>query len=220
MSSPGRRTLTYRVTGAQSIDRIDPLLKSLDNFDWTSINDSTTALDFVWETACKVADRNQHSEARILNRLHNSKIIEDKSNLAFLQLQMMDWSTSKSLETYVAKDAREVSRWASKRWMPSAALKMDIARTTEEDLDPNLEWRVSEALQSHSSSLEGHVQHLISDEAALGWNHDDRNDDWWAVKASKGNGGRDVWILHKENVGDILSHLPPNDGTFWNQCRC
>jgi hypothetical protein len=31
--------------------------------------------------------------------------------------------------------------------------------------------------------------------------------DWWTVKASKGNGGRDVWIINKSNYEVILKQI-------------
>ncbi len=34
-------------------------------------------------------------------------------------------------------------------------------------------------------------------------NNDD--DDWWCVKASKGNGGFDVFVLHRLNVYSVLN---------------
>ena len=37
--------------------------------------------------------------------------------------------------------------------------------------------------------------------------------DWWAVKAAKGNGGKDIWIINKENYVTELSKLP-NFGEF------
>ncbi len=33
----------------------------------------------------------------------------------------------------------------------------------------------------------------------------DNGDDWWCVKASKGNGGSDVFVLHRENISYVLS---------------
>ena len=88
--------LTYRITGPQSIDRLEPLLKGLEPFRWTSIDDvkldetrTSSPIDFIWETTFKLTERNTHIEAIILNKLHNSLIIEDKSNLAFLQIRML-----------------------------------------------------------------------------------------------------------------------------------
>lgn len=35
-------------------------------------------------------------------------------------------------------------------------------------------------------------------------------DTWWAIKACKGNGGKDVWVLNRENWLDVVSELPKN----------
>jgi len=31
--------------------------------------------------------------------------------------------------------------------------------------------------------------------------------DWWCVKASRGNGGRDVWVMHPGNVDEVNEEL-------------
>ncbi len=31
------------------------------------------------------------------------------------------------------------------------------------------------------------------------------DNDWWCVKASKGNGGFDVFVMHQQNVGSVLN---------------
>lgn len=35
--------------------------------------------------------------------------------------------------------------------------------------------------------------------------------DWWVVKASRGNGGRDIWVLNKENYEEVVLQLPEKD---------
>ena len=42
----------------------------------------------VWETTCEQTWRAAHSQALVLNKLHNSTVLEDKANLAFLQVGM------------------------------------------------------------------------------------------------------------------------------------
>lgn len=32
--------------------------------------------------------------------------------------------------------------------------------------------------------------------------------DWWAAKASLGNGGKDVWIVHKDNYMEVAAKVP------------
>jgi hypothetical protein len=35
--------------------------------------------------------------------------------------------------------------------------------------------------------------------------------DWWVVKASRGNGGRDIWVMHAGNYMEVLPQLPESD---------
>jgi hypothetical protein len=166
--------VSYRITGPQSIERLDPLLHLIEGLDWTRANGSTSSLHFVWETACKKAEKNQHAGAAVCNRLHNSQIIEDKSNLAFLQVQMARADASIVLETYVARNLAGVVDWFSSRW-----------------------GQIGDDKKNSSSIFNPSVS---------------CDDDWWIVKASKGNGGRDVWVVHPNNSCDVLSELPPNEG--------
>jgi hypothetical protein len=168
--------VSYRITGPQSIERLDPLLKSIEGLDWTRVDGSTSSLHFVWETSCKKSERIQHTESVVCNRLHNSQIIEDKSNLAFLQVQMATADASAVLETYVARDLAGVADWFGNRW----------GLISEEEKSK----RCSSTLNPSASC----------------------DSDWWIVKASKGNGGRDVWVVHPNNCFDVLGQLPPNEG--------
>lgn len=182
-SSSDRKPLLYRITGPQSIERIDPLLQNIEDFIWTKADDSVSPLDFVWETTCKIADKSQHIGATVLNRLHNSQIIEDKSNLAFLQLQMETKNSSGTLETYVAKDSSGVLRWVNKRW--------ELSDENKKKNDCTIPLNVEEITP-------------INDNCAV---------DWWVVKASKGNGGRDIWIMNEKNYRNVLAELTANEGT-------
>ena len=85
------------------------------------------------------------------------QVLEDKANLAYLQLRM----TVPVLETYIARCPEEFMLWACSHW--------------------------PEDISTESSS-----EHL----------------DWYAVKAAKGNGGKDVWIASKDTFRDIYSELP------------
>ena len=110
----------YRITGPQSVERLEPLVQKLcavsEGTEATDAGSDAAAekrLDLVWETACEQSWRARHSQARVLNRLHNSAILEDKGNLAFLQLRM----GCPVLETFVAPGgASQVLAWASRRW--------------------------------------------------------------------------------------------------------
>ena len=176
------RTFHYRITGPQSVARLRPLLAAIvapmsaveasppllhappaQNF--LPENTSSTPnhpgphspkLDFVWETTCEQTWRNAHARATVHNRLHNSCILEDKANLAFLQLLMHPCPV---LQTYVAQGGAEVRRWAEERW--------------------------------------GGQGGNGGNESGGGGAAD--NADWWVVKAARGNGGRDVWVMTRDN---------------------
>lgn len=141
----------YRITGPQSVARLAPLLRAavaprvaVEAIDAAD----PSRLDFCWETACEQAWRARHNGAVALNRLHNSAILEDKGNLAFLQLRMR----CPCLQTFVASGPAEVLAWARHRWG-----------------------------ESSSGGASG------------------QDNDWWVVKAARGNGGRDVWVMSALN---------------------
>jgi hypothetical protein len=153
-----------RVTGKQSVERLEPLISSLAPHvtfcDSKALRSGEVKkLDFVWETTCEKDLKEFHQNATVFNRLHNSHIIESKASFAYLQLMIQ----CPMLETRVAVSAREVAGWAEKRW----------------------------GAASYSSGDE---------------NTSER--DWWVVKASKGNGGRDIWVFNPQNFREVTPQLP------------
>lgn len=152
----------YRITGKQSIERLDPLVANVvtNCSAWNKDVDLNRPLDFVWETTCEKELREYHNVAKVTNKLHNSQIIESKSSLAYLQL-LVDYPM---LETRVAYSSAEVEAWAKKRWPMEA-----VPQCETEDRD------------------------------------------WWVVKASKGNGGRDVWVFNRSNHEKVVTELPANE---------
>jgi hypothetical protein len=128
-------------------------------------------IDFVWETTCEKSLRVQHSLATVVNKLHNSRILESKSDLAFLQVIMKDNSQRTGtkvdlLDTVIAQSSEEVLLWCRTIWA--------------------------------TETMDGGV-------------HQSFSNSWWAVKASQGNGGRDVWIVNKENYEQVVSTLPKSE---------
>ena len=105
----------FRITGPQSTERLLPLITT---FVWANsvhvnqIIEDLKVLDFVWETTCEKRWRSFHTNAIILNKLHNTQILESKSNLAFLQKSI----SFRSLQTYVAASSDEVMKWALLYW--------------------------------------------------------------------------------------------------------
>lgn len=85
-------TLTFRVTGAASVARLEPLLLDLDHHPgscgpatWMRAsesggdgggnnNASGARLDFVWETTVSKLRHKQHRNARVLNRLSGAQV--------------------------------------------------------------------------------------------------------------------------------------------------
>lgn len=155
-----KSNLIFRMTGPQSIERLEPLLpKIVETVNWMPAVDLEAPIDFVWETACEKVWEERHKSALVLNRLHNVAIIEDKANLAFLQLRM----SVPTLRTFVAGNREKVSQW----------LWANYRRLSETSNDLGI--------------------------------------DWWAVKAAKGNGGKDVWIINSSNFTEVLAEMPEND---------
>lgn len=190
----------YRITGIQSIERITPLLNQIDpNTQWINVdihfhcsdkknveneasilssNISTSPLlqsdfiiDFVWETTVEKSMKTIHNQSKILNRLHNTIILEDKSNFAFLSLKM----NCPTLETYIGINSSVVKNWAFEKW--------------------------GNKLNNISTDI--HVFSALNPMGVV--------NDWWVIKASKGNGGKDIWVVNSTNYKNICKEIPVND---------
>jgi hypothetical protein len=188
MTSETKEKLVYRITGPQSIERLERLVplvipdcvsvcsgkgskeyllrgsdeevgshaKSKDK------SGEAATLHFVWETACEQTWRERHNAALVLNKLHNVTILEDKSNLAFLQLRIQDHYKN-VLPTYVANGVNELLSWSENHW------------STKKD-------------ETSDAAVKSH------------------DDDWWVVKASKGNGGKDIWVISSDNFRTVIEN--------------
>jgi len=161
----------YRITGPQSISRLEPLLRQ---HIWTNeLSEQAVAveryenepLDFVWETTCEREWRKSHASSCVFNKLHNTQILENKANLAFLQKKM----SCPSLKTVVATSSSEVASWLANYFSESLNSTIFIDRSQPIELD------------------------------------------WWTIKASKGNGGRDIWFANRHNFAEVVQELPKND---------
>mmetsp|Transcript_30998 Transcript_30998/g.40931 ORF Transcript_30998/g.40931 Transcript_30998/m.40931 type:complete len:430 (+) Transcript_30998:74-1363(+) len=152
----------FRITGEASIRRITPVLLKTGKAKaivWKEAKDQNEKIDFVWETTVSMIWKDAHREAAVLNRLHNSYILEDKGNMALLQQRMK----CQTLETYIMPDRCSVAHWVRKRW----ASGVEKISTIEFD--------------------------------------------WWMVKASKGNGGADIWVLHQDNYNEVLDKIAEDE---------
>ena len=172
------KEVKYRITGPQSISRLEPLLAGMRGITCVPSTSSTEPLDFVWETTCKAVERQQHVDATVLNRLHNSQVIEDKANLAFLQLSVATCARH-CLTTYVAAGRADVAAWAERQW-PTVTTTTTTTTTTT----------VFTAATAAAAAAQPPTA------------------EWWFVKASKGNGGKDIWIMNATNFRDVVAELP------------
>jgi hypothetical protein len=177
--------MLFRVTGPQSIERLEPLLPTVisncrslcagpGSKDEATDIPTPQPVHFVWETTCEQTWRDFHSNALVLNKLHNITILEDKANFAFLQLRMSEYYEN-VLPTFIAKNSHEALQWARNHWK---------SNKTNND---------NQQQQQQSIS---------------------RDQDWWVLKVAAGNGGKDIWVITKENFRDVIQKLnPPEIGT-------
>ena len=163
MESEKARVFRCRITGPQSIDRLDPLIRNLlevNNISKISSSNTCEYYDYIWETTCERNMREKHKQATVLNKLHNTVVIESKSNQAFLQLNMQ----CPVLETLIACGMTSVCNWCTDRWL---------------------------------TGKKGAAKEVSSD--------------WWVLKASHGNGGKDIWLLNCSNFKSVLAELTANE---------
>lgn len=198
-------------------------------------------LQFVWETSCKISERSQHSQSTILNKLHNSQIIENKSNLAYLQLLMKENDSDLFvLDTYIARDSYAVGRWVKKYFNLSDDMGGKIIGNN--DVSERNHNNNSSSSSNNGADIDGMnnitysndngnddnnnnddnenndaIENSMKNNKEKKEENDNRNNkeingDWWVVKASKGNGGRDIWILNENNYQTVMEEIPPEDG--------
>ncbi|CAM9903066.1 unnamed protein product [Ectocarpus sp. 6 AP-2014] len=211
---PGQPTLTFRVTGASSVARLEPLLlgqggrnqrptiwsRSLDS------GDDGVRVDFVWETTVTKQQQRRHRDARVLNRLSGAQVLEDKANLVLLQRLM----TAPTLESYAVNGRNAVARWAQQRFKEQN-LPRDrpppppSTREAGYPHDDQFLARKRALVQGTSAATE-----TTQESEAVGNGHAGE-EDWWCVKAAGGNGGLDIWVLHKGNWKMVTEALSEHE---------
>ena len=68
----------YRITGPHSVDRLEPLVHQCGEFTLCTDPEvaETSKMDFVWETYCERVWKKAHDSAQVLNRLHNTQVMQ------------------------------------------------------------------------------------------------------------------------------------------------
>ncbi|CAM9554675.1 unnamed protein product [Choristocarpus tenellus] len=222
--------LSFRITGPASVKRIQPLLRrNWGGYEvvWSQRGMSACPrkgrgaeekdevvrkggfvegeLDFVWETTVSKDWKEAHRAARVLNRLSGAqilvtislKVLEDKGNLALLQRRM--WAPT--LESYVANGRDEVQLWAQERWGVNGV-------DSEKILSKGRPCRQGEGIASKRAKEACPGPYLRSTNAKeMEVDVDGVEKDWWCTKATCGNGGMDIWVMHNRNWTSIVREL-------------
>lgn len=111
-------------------------------------------------------------------------MLEDKANLALLQRRM----TAPTLQSHAVKGAAAVALWARLQFQQDPQLGGSVGIAPDQDV-PSVAPLGAEAV------------------AATVGRGSARDDNWWCVKASGGNGGMDVWVLHEGNWKAVTEKL-------------
>jgi Tubulin-tyrosine ligase family len=113
------------------------------------------------------------------------------------------------LDTFIAANVAEVVRWAQARWSRVSSMESEsVAETStvKPPATPTPPTPPPPTASSPSSSS------LIECNSTLAGESDIFDDsDWWAIKASRGNGGKDVWFMNKRNYTQVTAELPRGD---------
>lgn len=125
--------------------------------------------------------------------------------MAFLQLRM----EAPVLESFITPNAARAYKWCETRWSNTQPPQSEnIKNITDSD---KLPFDIHTSLSKESFLKEPHAWSVpfddfsLSDVAAMDLS------DWWALKASKGNGGRDVWVVNRFNYTEVFNTVPTND---------
>jgi hypothetical protein len=109
------------------------------------------------------------------------------------------------LDTFIASNSQQVLKWCSSRWANSEVLSENNHNFTEECIDLETSFaKVSFLNEPHSWSVpfdNFSAEDVVEMDLA----------DWWALKASRGNGGRDVWVINRFNYTEVLATVPTKD---------
>lgn len=141
----------------------------------------------------------QLTDVSRLLRVHGTysrrKVLEDKANLALLQRLM----SAPTLESRIMVGRKEVYGWAHLQFLPLPASpdhsRPPLPSTTDESSDTEVSpsGLVSEP-GSPPIACSGNVKGPVGE-------------NWWCVKASGGNGGMDIWVMHEGNWREVAKRL-------------
>jgi hypothetical protein len=108
-------------------------------------------------------------------------------------------TATRSLRSYVAMNRASLLRWCEGKWNDHNPLPHESA--PREPPPPPLDLTQLASQSFLSEPFSWSLSLTTEEDPRLGH-------DWWAVKASRGNGGKDVWIVHQDNYLTVIPSLP------------
>jgi hypothetical protein len=108
-------------------------------------------------------------------------------------------TATRSLRSYVAMNRASLLRWCEGKWKDHNPLPHESA--PREPPPPPLDLTQLASQSFLSEPFSWSLSLTAEEDPRLGH-------DWWAVKASRGNGGKDVWIVHQDNYLTVIPSLP------------
>ena len=191
----------YRVTGVGARKRFVPVLEGMGcwrEVDEGQNNGQNEQIDFVYETTVSKEWKEAHEGAKVRNSLSGSRVLEDKAALAHLL-----GDEGKGLESYVLEGVESVRAWAEERWAQNEVNSDPVVPFSDSEScenDPNRVKTDDERPSSgrNRSSPRQKPKFLVNSDP-----------DWWCLKAARGNGGLDVWVLRRSNAREVLGKLNP-----------
>jgi hypothetical protein len=123
------------------------------------------------------------------------------------------------LDTIIAPTAQSALQWCLARWTQTDAsldTTTSVGRQTSTPPKQHFDLHISLAHVSFlNETHEWSVPFADASEADV-----EAMDlsDWWALKASKGNGGKDVWVINRNNFAEVLASVPAKDEYILQRC--
>lgn len=180
-------TAYYRITGKQAKSRISPLLQHLQlssKIKWLSVDA---------ESVIGSCDNTQQKDSLVFvweTHCEKSWKIYHEKTLIYNRLHNVNILESKSNLAYLLYKIKE-KPFVLETFI--AVNKVEIMQWCHR------KWIVNDTMLT---------EHSITNASFLDNNNKQFDIDWWVIKASNGNGGRDIWIVNKNNYKQVIDNIP------------
>ena len=110
------------------------------------------------------------------------------------------------LDTFIAPNAEQAMEWCCTRWAQT-----ETPALTSTSTSTSQRFDLQTSLSSESFLHEPHAWSVPFEDFSEADLVAMDLSDWWALKASKGNGGRDVWVINRHNYAAVMATVPKKD---------